>query len=145
MSAELVIANTLRIALEDLEGARLLAASKNRNATYLLEQSAEKVIKTVLTSEGKHGGIKHHLDEMVKLIPDENPLKPALREIEDLGAFATTFRYATTSGKIPGDLSPAEFEAFAGKVQAVLVDAAKRLGVDLATAGKPARSAKPIR
>jgi len=42
MSAELLIANLLRVASEDLEGARLLAASNNRNAVYLCEQAAER-------------------------------------------------------------------------------------------------------
>jgi len=41
MSVELLIANLLRVAREDLEGARLLAAAGNRNAIYLCEQSAE--------------------------------------------------------------------------------------------------------
>jgi HEPN domain-containing protein len=81
MIADLVIANLLRIASEDLEGATTLAPLGNRNAVYLCEQAAEKIIRAVLTSEGKHAGIKHQLDEMVNLVPDENPLKPALREI----------------------------------------------------------------
>jgi hypothetical protein len=34
MSAELLIANFLRIAAEDLDGARLLGAAHNRNAIY---------------------------------------------------------------------------------------------------------------
>jgi HEPN domain len=71
MSAELLIANFLRIAAEDLEGARLLAAAHNRNAIYLCEQAAEKVIRAVVTSENKHAGIKHDLAEMVDLIDDE--------------------------------------------------------------------------
>lgn len=57
MSAELLIANLLRVASEDLDGARLLAASGNRNAIYLCEQAAEKVITAVLTSEAIHAGI----------------------------------------------------------------------------------------
>ncbi|HZF49816.1 MAG TPA: HEPN domain-containing protein [Polyangiaceae bacterium] len=78
MSADLLIANMLRIARDDLDGATVLASRGNRNAVYLCEQAAEKVIRAVLTSEGKHAGIKHRLDEMVDLVPDENPLKPAL-------------------------------------------------------------------
>ncbi|HEX7835852.1 MAG TPA: HEPN domain-containing protein [Kofleriaceae bacterium] len=58
MSAELLIANFLRIAAEDLEGARVLSLHDNRNAIYLCEQAAEKVIRAVVTSEGKHAGIK---------------------------------------------------------------------------------------
>jgi HEPN domain-containing protein len=101
MSAEMLIANMLRIAREDLDGALLLASRGNRNAIYLCEQAAEKVIRAVLTSEGKHAGIGHRLDEMVDLVPDENPLKSGLREIDVLAAYATTYRYATSSGRIP--------------------------------------------
>ena len=45
MSVELLVVNLLRIATEDLDGARLLAASGSRNAVYLCEQAAEKVIR----------------------------------------------------------------------------------------------------
>lgn len=44
MSADHVIA--------DLDGARLLNPAGNRNAPYLAEQAAEKLIRAVLTSEG---------------------------------------------------------------------------------------------
>jgi hypothetical protein len=76
MSAERLIASLLRVAKEDLDGARLLAAAGNRNAVYLCEQAAEKIIRAVLTSESLHGGIKHQLDAMVDMVPEENPLKP---------------------------------------------------------------------
>jgi HEPN domain-containing protein len=89
MSVELLIANLLRVAAEDLDGARLLAANANRNAIYLCEQAAEKVIRAIITSEGARAGIKHQLNEMVDLVPDANPLKPALRAIEHLTAYAT--------------------------------------------------------
>ncbi|HEY6558369.1 MAG TPA: hypothetical protein VI072_13890 [Polyangiaceae bacterium] len=37
---------------------------------------------------------------MVKQVPDANPLKPLLKQIEHLAAYATTYRYATSSGNI---------------------------------------------
>ena len=40
MSTEAVIAGFLRIAKEDLDGAKLLARQNNRNAVYLCEQAA---------------------------------------------------------------------------------------------------------
>ena len=58
MSVELLVANLLRVTAEDLEGARLLAGSGNRNAVYLCEQAAEKVIRAVVTTEGQHAGIR---------------------------------------------------------------------------------------
>ena len=92
MSAERIIANTIRLAHADLEAAKLPHAGKNRYAIYQCEQAAEKIIKAVLTSEGIHANIKHQLDEMVKQVPDANPLKPLLEQIEHLAAYATTYR-----------------------------------------------------
>jgi HEPN domain-containing protein len=145
MSAELLIANMLRIAREDLDGALLLASRGNRNAAYLCEQAAEKVIRAILTAEGKHAGIKHRLDEMVDLVPDENPLKPALRGIEELAAYATAYRYPTSSGRIPEAPAGSEFELLLEKVADALQEAATRFGVDLNKKGQPAGKPRPIR
>ena len=68
MSAEAMIAGFLRIARDDIEAARLLASQSNRNAIYHCEQAAEKIIRAILTSEGKHAGIGHQLVLMVDLI-----------------------------------------------------------------------------
>ena len=76
VSVELIVANTLRIARAGLSDARLLASTGSRNASYLLEQRAEKVIIAVLRTEGKHAGVRHQL----------------------LAAYATTFRYTGGSG-----------------------------------------------
>ena len=54
--ADLVISGYVRIAKQDLDGARLLNRAANRNAAYLCEQAAEKLIRAVLTSEGIQDG-----------------------------------------------------------------------------------------
>jgi HEPN domain-containing protein len=143
MSAEKVIASFLRVAREDLEGARLLAPKNNRNAIYLCGQAAEKIIKAVLTSENVHAGIRHSLDELVGQVPDENPIKPALRAIEHLTVYATAYPYPTPAGRI--QRGPAELEREIDRVDAALREAAKRFGVDLGNADTPATSAGPIR
>ena len=145
MSADLVIANFLRVAQEDLDGARLLSSSSNRNAIYLCSQSAEKIIRAVLTSEGKHAGIKHHLDEMVDQVPDENPLKPKLRAIEELAAFATTYRYPTAAGRIKPPPSKSQFDGYAGAVHDALDAALAAFGVDVSKPNTPAGKADPVR
>ena len=146
MSAEaLVIANYLRVASQDLDGARTLAKTGNRNAIYLCEQAAEKIIRAVLTSEGTHGGIKHQLDLMVDDVPDANPLKPFLRAIEHLSAFATTYRYPTTAGRIKDPPSATDLADNIKKVETALADAAHRFGVDLDIANTPAKSTVPVR
>jgi len=92
MGADRVAASLLRIAAEDLAGAKVLAQGGNRNAIYLREQAAEKTIRAVLTSEAIHAGIGHDLKALVDRIPDENPIKPFLRATEHLAGFATAYR-----------------------------------------------------
>jgi HEPN domain-containing protein len=145
MSADaLVVANYLRVASQDLDGARILAANNNRNAVYLCEQAAEKVMRAILTSEGKHAGIRHKLDEMVDLVPDENPLKPMLRTVEHLAAYATTYRYPTEVGRIKAAPPAADLAKDLANVEAVLNEACARFKVDPLTT-TPAGSTAPIR
>lgn len=79
------------------------------------------------------------------MIPDENPLKPGLRAIQDLTDYATSYRYPSPKGRIKAPPSREAFEQDAGAVQAALQEAARRFGVDLAKADAPARTAGPIR
>lgn len=145
MSSELLVANLLRVASEDLDGARLLGTANNRNAVYLCEQAAEKIIRAVLTTEGKHAGIKHLLNEMVDLVPDENPLKPDLRSIERLAAYATAYRYPTASGRIKQAPPASDFNLDFEKVATALQRAATQFGVDLTRRDAPAANARPAR
>lgn len=147
MSVELLVANFLRIAAEDLAGAKLLAASNNRNAVYLCEQAAEKIIRAVVTSEGKHAGIKHELAEMVDLVPDENPLKSALRAIEHLSQYATSYRYPVSSSRtkrIPRGPTPEELLAVIASTGFALDQSIRRFKVELQR-DTPAGFAGPIR
>ncbi len=145
MSADTVIANYLRIAFQDLEGAKILAGANNRNAIYLCEQAAEKIIRAVLTSEGQHAGIRHLLDEMVEAVPDANPLKPLLQKIEHLAAFATTFRYPSPVGRIKATPPAPDLAKYIADVEAALTEAVARFGVDLSKADDPAANPGPIR
>ena len=145
MRTNLVVASYLRIAAEDLAGARLLAEAKNRNAIYLCSQAAEKIIRAVLTTEGKHAGIGHQLVGMVDMIPNDNPIRPLLRKIDSLGDFATTFRYPTTGGKVRKVPNPEEFDRLAACVEEALKEAVHRFGVDLEQERKPAGRVEPIR
>jgi len=145
MSAERVIANLLRIAREDIEGARMLNTRGNRNAIYLCDPAAEKVIRAVLTSEKVHAGVRHQLDEMVGLVPDDNPVKPRLRELQHLATYATSYRYTTPTGRIPADPPVGDVEATATKLEATLLEVAGRFGVELDVVDKPAAKSSPIR
>ncbi|MFO0590342.1 MAG: hypothetical protein U0441_22560 [Polyangiaceae bacterium] len=82
---------------------------------------------------------------MVDLVPDANPLKPALREIDELAAYATAYRYPTPAGRIPEPPAGSELAQFITKLDAVLSEAASRFGVALDKKGSPARAPNPIR
>ena len=131
MTAKILVASLLKIAHEDLQGARLLATQNNRNGIYLGEQAAEKIIRAVLTSDAKHAGIGHRLDSMVDLLDDTHPLKATLRTIEHLAAFATSYRYPTPAGRIVLAPGRAAFDAEASKVETALDATARMLGVAL--------------
>ena len=145
MGADLLIANFLRVAREDLDGAKQLAAVRNRNADYLCEQAAKKIILAVLTSEGIHGGIKHDLDQLVVKLPDVNRVKLALHEVTHLSKFATAYRYPTPQGRILAQLEPAQLTETIGRVERLLIEISNAFGVDLASANTPAKTPGPIR
>jgi len=145
MSVESRIASLLRVAHEDLAGARILAAANNRNAIYLCEQAAEKIIKSVLTSEGRHVGIKHDLDVLVDTVPDDNPVKPQLRDLEFLTAYATSYRYPTDEGRIRTVRREHRVQDAIDKVAAALTEVAAGFGVDLDHPNAPARRIGPLR
>ncbi len=145
MSAELVIAGYVRIAKQDLDGARLLNTGANRNAAYLCEQAAEKLIRAVLTSEGIQAGIRHELPDMVATIPDANPVKALLRAIQDLDVYATAFRYPSPKGRVKNPPTPAEVDQYIAKIELALTELAARFVIDLSKLDGPARSVGPIR
>ena len=145
MSADLVIAGYVRIARQDLDGARLLNAAANRNAAYLCEQAAEKLIRAVLTSEGIQAGIRHELPDMVAKVPDENPVKPLLRAIEHLDAYATAYRYPSPRGRVRMPPTPIALDQDIAKIGAALVEIVARFSIDLAHADGPAGKTDPIR
>ncbi len=72
MSLELHIANALRLAHADLEAAEMLAARENRNDAYHAQQAAEKILLSLLTSEGIKAERRdsHRLDVLRDLLPD---------------------------------------------------------------------------
>lgn len=144
MSVERTIANLLRIAQEDLKGATLLAGARNRNAAYLAQQAAEKVIRAVLTSEGIHAGQRHDLREMLSMVPDANPTKALLAATVGLAAYATAYRYPGTA-RIPQAPNAAAMNAHLADVQTALDAVSTGLGVDLGVPDGVATRPHPIR
>jgi len=140
-----VIASLLRVASEDLDGARQLCSTGNRNAIYLCQQAVEKILRAMLTSEGTHAGVKHDLDQMTGELPDENPFKARMHPLAYLTRFATSFRYPTSAGRIVAAPSPDATLQAITQVAALLESAAHHFGVDLEKEVGPAAVTTPPR
>jgi HEPN domain-containing protein len=142
------IANTLRIAKEDLEAAKTLANAGSRSAAYHLEQAAEKILKAIVTSELVEPiprKDQHNLSAFVAKIPDSNPLKPKCSDIADLSRYATSYRYTTSEGNIPKAPSANYVTDKINKISSLLTETAKRFEVDLDKQNTPAGKPDPIR
>lgn len=148
MSAELHIANALRLAREDLEAARLLSAANNRNDAYHAQQAAEKMLLALLTSEGIRAERRdsHRIDVLRDLLPDADPFKARFAPLTFLTIFATTYRYPKDAGRIPARAENDELQAALAKLQAILTDLAAHFGVELLASDRlPATTSSPPR
>lgn len=145
MSADLVIANMLRIAREDLDGAKTLAGLGNRNAAYLCEQAAEKLIRAVLTAENKHAvsGTSSTRWSISCLTRTRSSLRCERSKCSRPTRRPIAIR--PRQGRIPNAISGGELTAHIERVDAALGEAVRHFGVDLDKKGTPARTPKPIR
>jgi len=148
MSADLHIANYLRLAHEDLVAAEALSAIDNRNDVYHLQQAAEKILLALLNSENIKAERRdsHRLDVLRDLLPNENALKARMSPITFLTVYATTYRYPKDAGRLPQRGEKDEIEAAAKMLQVILADAAAHFGVGLTDSDRvPAQRTIPPR
>ncbi|WP_187182189.1 HEPN domain-containing protein [Rhizobium sp. WL3] len=148
LSAELHIANALRLAHEDLEAAKLLHGADNRNDAYHAQQAAEKMLLAILTSEGIRAERRdsHRIDVLRDLLPEANPFKAQFARLTFLTVFATTYRYPKDAGRIPARAERHDLEAALGKLQAILSDLAVHFGVEILASDRlPAATSAPPR
>jgi len=133
MSAELHIANCLRLARDDLDAAEALAKIRNRNDAYHAQQAAEKILIALLTSEGIRAERKdaHRLDVLRDLLPGANTFKPRFGELTFLTAYATTYRYPKDAGRLPERPDQDNLDRAIASLRQVLDDVATHFGVGL--------------
>lgn len=115
MSVDRRVRALLEVSAQDLLAVRLLAAAGNRNAAYLCQQAAEKLVRAVLAHRGIDATREHHISVLVGLLPAGDSWRARLEPLDRLSPFATTYRYPTPGGRVPS--SPA--------VETVLKDAAE--------------------
>ena len=82
---------------------------------------------------------------MIAKIPDANPIKPLLRSIEHLDAYATAYRYPSPRGRVKTPPMPAELDQDIARIDAALTEIVARFQIDLSVPEGPARRTTPIR
>jgi HEPN domain-containing protein len=113
----------LDLAVQDVDAAKTLAATRNRYAAYHCQQAAEKLIKAVLLHRGIESGTEHRLDVLVDKLPDDDTWKAKLRPLDAYSPYATTFRYPTPGGRIPAAPEPAQVAEDARAIEALIKEA----------------------
>ena len=128
MSVPRRIAGLLDIADEDARGAVALAQAENRNAAYLCQQAAEKLVKAFLLHRGIEGGVEHHLDVLVGRLPDDHEWKARLRTLDKYTPYATAFRYPGSGGRVQPAPDPKQVIADAAQITRWIAEARTALG-----------------
>lgn len=116
----------LHLAEQDTEAAKLLAAHDNHYAAYHCQQAAEKLIRVLLLSNNIEPGLDHHLDVLVAKLPETEPWKSKLAPLHKYTPYATTYRYATSGGRVPTSPDPKGVTADAAHISALIAAARKQ-------------------
>ena len=75
MSADPRIAAYFTTVDEDLQAADALIALGNRLAAFHMQQAIEKLAKVALIARGIEGGVEHHIDVLLKRLPEDDEIR----------------------------------------------------------------------
>ena len=119
------IAAFIKIALREIESARLLATQSPEDAMFHLQQSVEKLVRALIEAEMAVAGPTHNIAALADLLPTFHPLLNQLKPLYELSVAATRFRYPTSGGNVfefEGDIAAviAQVSSFASAVIAYL-------------------------
>ena len=145
VSAELSIATHLRLASEAIDGAMNMRPD-NHFAAYLAQQAVEQIVLSLALAEAVHvpRSQHHQLDWIVRQLPERNAERPTLAKLTWLEAFATTYRYPSPSGRMPGSADPDRIRDALASTRDLLRRRAVHFDVDLdPMSKKPASHARP--
>lgn len=105
-----LIESYLALAEEDLAVARKVLDAFPRHAAYAVQQSAEKLIKAVLSAEGIPVPAQHHLGALAQLLTPDHVWRAEFAGLDGLSSYATTIRYPLPGGRMPKNPDPRELK-----------------------------------
>lgn len=150
MSKAKTIGSSIWLANNIFQDAEKIGAD-SRNCPNYLVYSVENLIIAIWESEGISPSVarrqtgNHQLDRMIDLLPDVCAAKPLLSPLSGLTAYATTFRYASPSGKIPKAADVNVVQEWLHQAQAVIEVCARHFQVDVSIEDPVAGHVGPLR
>ncbi len=117
----------LYLADHDSDAATLLAAHGNHYAAYHCQQAAEKLIRALLLQHDIEPGLDHHLEVLIGKLPEGDPWKTRLKPLQKYTPYATTYRYATSGGRVPASPDAAGVAADAAQISELIADVREQL------------------
>jgi HEPN domain-containing protein len=90
----------LEMADEDLAGAKAILAISTRLARYHVQQSAEKAVKALLEHRDLNPGREHRFESLAEMLPESDPWRVRIANLDSLSPAATSHRYPTAEGRI---------------------------------------------
>lgn len=136
MSKAKTIGSSVWLANNILQDAEKIGTD-SRNCPNFLVYAVENLIIAIWESEDISPSVarrqtgNHQLDRMIDLLPDVCTAKPLLSPLGGLTAYATTFRYASPSGKIPRSADVNLVQEWLNQTRNLIDECARHFEVDV--------------
>ena len=122
------IAAFLNLAQEELDAASWLVERSPRQSAYLVQQSAEKLARAILTHADVKFGIGHNLAQMAEALPADHPWIEKILPLDRHSPAATRYRYPTMAGRLLDPPTTSELKRDVAALADPLVEARQFLG-----------------
>lgn len=113
------VGSLLALAADDLAAAETLLQRHPRQAAFLIEQAAEKLLKAVLAAEGIAHRPSHQIGALAALLPVGHRWRADLAAFDEFSSYATATRYPTAGGGMPPAPDGAELREDLARVRAL--------------------------
>ena len=121
------IAAFLHLAQEELDAAKWLVERSPRQSAYLVQQSAEKLVRAILTDAEVKFGTGHSLAQMAEALPDDHPWIEKILPLDRHSPAATRYRYPTMAGRLLDPPAARELERDVAELADLLAEARRFL------------------
>jgi HEPN domain-containing protein len=120
-----IVREWLAIVDEDLIAAHHCAHGEPpvpKRAAFFVQQAAEKLVKTVLVAWDIRPRPSHDIAELIALVPETHPGKPALAKLQRFTRYVIVFRYPLEEAVTEPVPEPAEIDGWIAEISSLRAD-----------------------